>query len=60
MHDAVRKPSQNVENSMLVSRENVGKVRAIENVFQRRQDSDPDMRTVLGRNKSEGEEMRCD
>lgn len=54
MHDTVGKPSQNVENSMLVSRENVGKVRAIENVFQSRQDSDPDMRAILGRNKSEG------
>lgn len=52
VNDAVGKPSQNVENSMLVSRENVGKVRAIENVFQSRQDSDPDMRTILGRNKS--------
>lgn len=57
MNDAVGKPSQNVENSMLVSRENVGKVRAIENVFQSRQDSDPDMRTILGRNKSTTEKV---
>lgn len=52
MHDAVGKPSQNIQNRVLVGRENVGQVGAVENVFQGGQDSNPNMRTILGRDKS--------
>lgn len=52
MHDAVGKPSQNIQNGMLVGRENIGKVGAVENVFQGGQDSNPNMRTIFGRDKS--------
>lgn len=52
VHDAVGKPSQDIQNGMLVGRENVGKVGTIENVFQGGQNSNPDVRTILGRDKS--------
>lgn len=58
MHDAVGKPSQNIQNGMLVGRENVGKVGAVENVFQGGQDSHPNMRTILGRDKSTSEKVK--
>lgn len=50
--DAVGKPSQDIQNRVLVGGEDVGKVGAVQNVFQSGQDSNPDVRTILGRDKS--------
>lgn len=47
MHDTVRQPSQDVEDGVLVRRQNVGQVCAVENVLQCRQDANPDVRSVV-------------
>jgi len=49
--DAVGDPSEHVKDRVGVCREDVGKVRSVENVFERRENSNPDVRAILGRNK---------
>lgn len=50
--NSVRQPSKNIENRVLVGRQNVGKVGSVQNVLQRREDANPNMRTVIVRDKS--------
>jgi hypothetical protein len=45
--DAVRQPSQDVENRVLVSGKDVGQVCAIQNILERREDANPNVRAVL-------------
>lgn len=50
--DAVGDPSEYVKDRVGVCGEDVGKVRSVKHIFERRKDSDPDVRAILGRNKS--------
>lgn len=52
VHDAVRQPGEDVENRVLVGGEDVGKVGTVENILERGKNSDPDVWSVLIRNKS--------
>jgi hypothetical protein len=47
MDDAVGQPRQNVEDGVLMRRENAGEVGTVDNVLQGRQNADPDVRAVL-------------
>ena len=53
MTDAVRKPGEQIENGVRVSGKNVGEVCAVEDVLERRENLDPNVRTVLHRDESE-------
>lgn len=52
VEDAIRDPSQNIENCVLVDRDDVANVRTVDDVLEGRKDSDPDLRAPLGGNKS--------
>lgn len=52
MNDAIRQPREDVEDWMLVGGENVGKVGAVEDVFEGGQDANPDVRTIFVWNES--------
>lgn len=45
--DSIREPGEQIEDRVAVGRENVGQVGSVENVLERREDLDPDVRTVL-------------
>lgn len=45
--DAVREPGKNVENGVLVRREDVGKVGTVQDVLERRENANPNVRSVL-------------
>lgn len=45
--DTVRKPGEQVENGVRVSRKDVGEVGAVEDVFERGKNFDPNVGTVL-------------
>lgn len=47
MNDAVRQPSQDVEDWMLVGGQDVGQVGAIQDIFEGRENANPDVRTIL-------------
>jgi hypothetical protein len=42
VHDAVGEPGEDVEEDVLVRGEDVGEVRAVEDVFESGEDADPD------------------
>lgn len=50
--DAVRKPSQQVQDGVSVCREDVGEVGAVKDVLERGKDFDPDVRAVLYRDEA--------
>lgn len=54
MHDTVGQPGKDVEDGMLVGGENVGQVCAVKDVFQGRQDANPDVRSILVGNEAFG------
>lgn len=47
VHYTIRQPGQDVEDGVLVRRQNVGQVRAVEDVLQCRQDANPNVRSVV-------------
>lgn len=50
--DTIGEPGKQIEDGVAVGRENVGQVGSVKDVLERREDLDPDVRTVLGGNKS--------
>lgn len=50
--DSIGEPGKQVEDGVAVGRENVGQVGSVEDVLERREDLDPDVRTVLGGDES--------
>lgn len=51
MHYAVREPGEDVENGVLVGGENVGEIGAVKDILKRRENTNPDMGTVIIRDK---------
>lgn len=47
MYNAVREPTHDVEEPVCVGREDVAQIGTVENVFQRRQYSDPYWRSPI-------------
>lgn len=54
MNNAVRKPGQNVKDGVLVGREDVGEVGAVQHILKSWQDTNPNMGSVIVRNKATG------
>lgn len=52
MHDAIRKPGKEVENRVLVSGEDVGKICAVEHVLEGGKYAHPDVWSIIVRDKS--------
>jgi hypothetical protein len=50
---SVGEPRENIEDRVLVGRDNVAEVGAVEDVLEGWEDADPDGRAVFGRNISE-------
>lgn len=50
--DTIREPGEQIEDGVAVGRENVGQVGSVKDVLERREDLDPDVRTVLGGDES--------
>lgn len=50
--DAVREPSQQVQDGVSVGGEDVREVGTVEDILERRKDFDPDVRTILYRNEA--------
>lgn len=48
MEDAVREPGEKVQKGVGVGGEDIGEVRAVENVLEGGEDADPDVRTDIG------------
>lgn len=53
MGDAIWKPCQNVESHRLVRRKDITEIRTIDNVLERREDSDPNWWSVFARDESD-------
>lgn len=51
MANTIRDPCENVKNWVGVCGEDVGNVRSIEDIFECREDSNPDVRPILSRDK---------
>jgi hypothetical protein len=51
---AVGEPGKHIKNGVLVCRQNVAQVGAVQDVLERRENADPDGRAVFGRNISGG------
>ena len=51
VEDAVREPGEKVQNGVGVGGEDIGEVRAIEDVFESRKDADPNVRTDISGNE---------
>lgn len=57
MHYAVGEPGEDVENRMLVGGENVGEIGAVKNILERRENTNPDMGTVIIGDKATAKEI---
>lgn len=49
MHDSVRYPGQNIQSNMLMGGQDVAQIGAVDDIFESREDADPDGRSVVGR-----------
>ena len=52
MHDSIWYPSQKIQRDILMGGQDVAQIGAIDDVFEGRENADPDGRPVVGRNIS--------
>ena len=52
MCNSVRQPSKNIQNNMLICRENIAKIGTVEYVFKSWEHADPDRRPIIAGNES--------